>query len=438
MATTEQTQTTTAAEAPVEKQEAPAAEATPVSETAKADANPPAESFRLRVANLAWGTTDEAFKEFFGKYSPTEAVIIRRKQTNRSRGYGFVTFADKDSMTKALEELDNQALDEREIKIAISTSKGPYPEGSKRPVKDADGNEVETTTKRLIVQRLAWDVDDEKLQAAFAKFGTVESAKVVKNRRSNRSRGYGFVTFSTEEEGKAAMEAMDNNLELGFKKEATEDQEAAQVGVRVVEARSRGPGTSAERKRPRRRRAQKQTDDGDKPAKAERAERAERAEAPRSKAKGRKRKARASGNQVQREERQERQERAPATVGPRRVFIRDLNETTSQETVQAAFEKYGKIKDVRLIMDRDEPEKSRGFAYVTYEEHEDFKKAIAAFENGGEVDGADVKVMRAFPSRQGGRGRGRGRRGRRRGRGGGRGRGRGAQTSGGDDGPTDL
>lgn len=364
-------------------------------EEAGSDANPPAESFRLRVANLAWGTTDDAFKQFFGKYNPTEAVIIRRKQTGRSRGYGFVTFETKENMDGAIAELDGKAMDDREVKIAVSTSQGPYPEGSKRPVKDADGNEVETTSKRLIVQRLAWDVEDEQLQEAFSKYGEVETAKVIRNRRNGRSRGYGFVTFASEEDGKKALEAMDGNEELGFKKEATDDAPEETNGIRVVEARSAGPrpenedGAVTEKKR-RRRPKKTEGDDNE------------------------------DGDDDTR-------------PGPRRVFVGDLKEETSEETVKAAFEQYGAIKDVRLILDR-ETNKSRGFAYVTFEEHDDFQKAIAAFEDGGQIDDQDVKVTRAFPSRQGGRGRGRGR-GRRRRRTGGRGGGGGR---GGSEGPTDL
>lgn len=367
--------------------------ATEGGDTSGADDNAPAaESFRLRVANLAWGTTDESFKEFFGKYNPTEAVIIRRKQTGRSRGYGFVTFESKELLDGAMNELNGGKLDDREVQIDISTSKGPFPEGSKRPARDAEGNEIATTSQRLIVQRLAWDVEDEQLKAAFEKFGEVEDARVIRNRRNGRSRGYGFVTFKTEEDGKSAMEGMDGNQELGFTTTAADGDEELKQGIRVVEARSSGPrpeGEDSPKPARRRRRREKKTDGGDD------------------------------------------DDTEDTRPGPRRIFVRDLNEETTEETLTETFGKYGTIKNVRLIMDR-ESGKSRGLAYVTYEEHEDFKKAIEAYAEGGKIEEAEVQVSRAFPSRQG-RGRGRGRGGRRRRGGGGRGGGGGKA-----EGPTDL
>lgn len=66
---------------------------------------------------------------------------------------------------------------------------------------------------KLFVGSLAWTTDDQSLQAAFAPYGTVVSASVIKDRESGRSKGFGFVEFETAEEGKAAIEAL-NNTEL--------------------------------------------------------------------------------------------------------------------------------------------------------------------------------------------------------------------------------
>lgn len=61
---------------------------------------------------------------------------------------------------------------------------------------------------KLFVGSLAWATDDNSLQAAFSPFGTIVSASVVKDRDSGRSKGFGFVEFENEEEGKAAEAAM--------------------------------------------------------------------------------------------------------------------------------------------------------------------------------------------------------------------------------------
>ena len=68
-------------------------------------------------------------------------------------------------------------------------------------------------TKRLFVGNLSWDTGDEGLHQAFAQFGEVSDARVITDRDSGRSRGFGFVTFSDDEAGLRAMEEM-NGTEL--------------------------------------------------------------------------------------------------------------------------------------------------------------------------------------------------------------------------------
>lgn len=341
------------------------------------EAEPEVQSFRLRVANLDWNTEDENFSNTFSEFKPTEAVIIRRKKNNRSRGYGFVTFSTEDDMNAAMEKLNGTKLDNREIKIQVSTSKGPYPEGSKKPAADDKVDEEEAeppSAARLIVQRLGWEVDNDQLKESFGEFGEVTSAKVIKNRKSGRSRGYGFVTFENAEDGQKALDALDGNKDLGFTPKKGEEEDAEEPtseGIKVSLARQQKP-----RKSPRKRAPRKRRDDDD-----------------------------------------ETKGDANDKPGPRRIFVRDLNTETTEETLMTHYGNYGEVKNVRVIKDR-ETDESKGFAYVTFHEHEAFSKALAAFkeeeEGATQIEGADIKVVRALPSRamrgRGGGGRGRGRR----------------------------
>src|SRR5215510_13657935 len=61
---------------------------------------------------------------------------------------------------------------------------------------------------KLYVGNLAYSVRDESLQAAFAQFGTVTSAKVMMDRETGRSKGFGFVEMSSAAEAQAAIHAM--------------------------------------------------------------------------------------------------------------------------------------------------------------------------------------------------------------------------------------
>jgi len=69
--------------------------------------------------------------------------------------------------------------------------------------------------KKLYVGGLAYSVTDAQLQQLFASHGTVESAKVIMDRETDRSRGYGFVEMSTQEEAEKAVAALNGSLHEG-------------------------------------------------------------------------------------------------------------------------------------------------------------------------------------------------------------------------------
>ena len=67
--------------------------------------------------------------------------------------------------------------------------------------------------KKLFIGGLAWATTDETLKNAFAQAGTVESASIITDRMSGRSKGFGFVEMATDEDAQKAIE-MWNGKEL--------------------------------------------------------------------------------------------------------------------------------------------------------------------------------------------------------------------------------
>lgn len=61
---------------------------------------------------------------------------------------------------------------------------------------------------KLFVGNLPWSVDDAKLLELFSAFGEVTSARVVTDRETGRSRGFGFVEFTNEEDAAKAVDAL--------------------------------------------------------------------------------------------------------------------------------------------------------------------------------------------------------------------------------------
>ncbi len=64
-------------------------------------------------------------------------------------------------------------------------------------------------SSKLFVGGLSWDTTDQSLAAAFSAFGTVTDAKVILDRDTGRSRGFGFVTFDAPADAQKAIAEMD-------------------------------------------------------------------------------------------------------------------------------------------------------------------------------------------------------------------------------------
>ena len=63
-------------------------------------------------------------------------------------------------------------------------------------------------SRKLFVGNLPYSVTSERLQEAFSQFGTVTSSKVIVDRETGRSRGFAFLEMETDDQGAAAMQAM--------------------------------------------------------------------------------------------------------------------------------------------------------------------------------------------------------------------------------------
>lgn len=76
-------------------------------------------SKKLFVGGLAWATKDDSLYTAFAQFGEvTEAKVILERDSGRSRGFGFVTFADSAAAEKAVSSMDGQELDGRAIKVS--------------------------------------------------------------------------------------------------------------------------------------------------------------------------------------------------------------------------------------------------------------------------------------------------------------------------------
>uniref|UniRef100_UPI0037E78578 nucleolin n=1 Tax=Semicossyphus pulcher TaxID=241346 RepID=UPI0037E78578 len=159
-----------------------------------------AASKTLVVNNLAFSATEEVLQSTFEK-----AVSIRIPQRDgRPKGFAFVEFESTEDAKDALDNLNNTDIEGRSIRLEYSQNSGGRDGGR--------GNSG--PTKTLFVKGLSEDTTDQTLKDAFE---GAAAARIVTDRETGSSKGFGFVDFDNEDDCKAAKEAMDDGEIDGYK-----------------------------------------------------------------------------------------------------------------------------------------------------------------------------------------------------------------------------
>jgi len=82
-------------------------------------------SAKVYVGNLSWNTTDDSLRQAFSAYgSILDSIVMRDRDTGRSRGFGFVTYSTGIEAQSAISNLNEQELDGRRIKVNLANARG--------------------------------------------------------------------------------------------------------------------------------------------------------------------------------------------------------------------------------------------------------------------------------------------------------------------------
>ncbi|XP_057983745.1 29 kDa ribonucleoprotein A, chloroplastic [Malania oleifera] len=161
---------------------------------------------KLFVGNLPFGADSAALAGLFERAGNVEMVeVIYDKVTGRSRGFGFVTMSTVEEVEAAAQQFNGYEFEGRPLRVNFGP---PPPRKEDSYSRGPRGGASFDDANRVHVGNLAWGVDDLALETLFSEQGKVMEAKVVYDRESGRSRGFGFVTYSSADEVNSAVESL--------------------------------------------------------------------------------------------------------------------------------------------------------------------------------------------------------------------------------------
>ena len=93
---------------------------------------------KVYVGNLSWDTTEDGLKDFFSQAGTVEsAVIIKNKMTGKSKGFGFVTFENEDSVGKAIKANPGPLATTSDIDTFVTDASAPSTAKTTKPAKNS-------------------------------------------------------------------------------------------------------------------------------------------------------------------------------------------------------------------------------------------------------------------------------------------------------------
>lgn len=163
------------------------------------------------VKNFGEDLDDESMYNMFAKFGKITSHKVAKDGDGKSRGYGFVAFESTDDAEAAVNEMNEKEVGGRNLFVGRAQKKNERQAQLKKYFEQMKAERMHKYQGiNLYVKNLDDSIDDEALRKEFAQHGTITSAKVMVE--DGRSKGFGFVCFSSPEEATKAVTEMNGKL----------------------------------------------------------------------------------------------------------------------------------------------------------------------------------------------------------------------------------
>merc|ERR1719458_1995815 len=163
------------------------------------------------IKNLSEDVEEGALLEMFEAFGKITSLKVMKGEDNKSKGFGFVSYEDSTHAEAACNDLDGKEIEGKPIYVGRAQKKA---ERTAELKKKFEALKLERMNRyqgvNLYVKNLDDTIDDERLRKEFSPFGTITSAKVMNE--EGRSKGFGFVCFSSPEEATKAVTEMNGRI----------------------------------------------------------------------------------------------------------------------------------------------------------------------------------------------------------------------------------
>lgn len=157
------------------------------------------------IKNLDVAIDNKALHDTFAAFGNILSCKVAQDETGASKGYGFVHYETDEAASQAIKHVNGMLLNEKKVYV-----------GHHIPKKDRQSKfeEMKANFTNIYVKNISSDATDDQFRELFERYGDVTSASLARD-QEGKSRGFGFVNFTTHEAAYKAVDELNGNDFLG-------------------------------------------------------------------------------------------------------------------------------------------------------------------------------------------------------------------------------